>query len=252
MNSGYIFPGHYLVDDEKTLNSEIQIYLGKDTVVSNNVVRLDQYPGVFLYPNINNEEDIYNNFFHEVVFVLSLSLLRKRGWHISLKENYGSISSLTWDFKTFPEYLMSHYNYPDKFGELVMHYPVPLEYVECIVVSHNVETVRSIVNGRFVVYTLEEFKRLSKTKYVKHLYTNGDYDSGEPNFCYDNMGGDDYVILPPNNIKNTLLNCGYNVRHVDNLMNENTYDELVTIIQNTWTSNLLSRKYPKLYSHPPY
>lgn len=251
LDSGYILPGHYFVEEQR-LRDNINEYLVEDNIIPKINIRLDQYPGVFLYPNINDQKDLYTNFGLEVIFVLSLSLLTKRGWHISRDENYGSISSLTWDYKTLPQHLMFDYIYPNTFGELVMHYPIPLEYVECIVATEHVERVRSIVDDRFVVYTLDEFKRLPKTKYVKHLYTNGTYDNGEPNFCYDNLGGDKEVVLSNRNIQNTLLNCGYGDTEVQRLMEEKSYSQLLSTIQHAWTTNLLTRNYPKPHSHPPY
>ena len=212
-------------------------------------LREDQFPGVYLYPNIQNKQNAYGNTGLEVIFIVSLSLLKSQGWHISKEENYGNISSLTWSCNTLPEYLNSHYaNTP--FGEFVAHYPIPLDYVEEIIAKDNViNEVKRIVNNRFPVYSLTEFKQLPLTKRVKSLYLNSTYSDRPPNFCYSNLGGcDEPIVLPMKNIENILLNCGHDRNTVSNLIATKSYKELIQIVKINWTSK--SSQNPQVY--PPY
>lgn len=216
-------------------------------------LREDQFPGVYLYPNIQSKENAYTNTRLDVIFIISLSLFKSRGWHISQVENYGNITSLTWSCNTLPKYLTSHYVTSTSFGELVTHYPIPLDYVEEIIAQDNaIDDVRRIVGNRFPVYTLTEFKQLPLIKRVKSLYLKSTYSDQPPNFCYSNLGGYDPIVLPIENIKDTLLNCGYDRNTVDNLINTKTYKELIELIKSSWVSNRSSEivREPQIY--PPY
>lgn len=213
--------------------------------------REDQYPGVYLYPNIQSNKDAHKNTYLEVIFIISLSLLKSQGWHISKEENYGNITSLTWSCNTLPEYLNSHYA-DTPFGEFVTHYPIPLDYVEEIIAADNViDEVKRIVNNRYPVYSLTEFKEMPLIKRVKSLYLNSTYSDQPANFCYNNLGGcDEPIVLPMKNIKSTLLNCGYDKNTVSNLIATKSYKELIQIVKTSCIANRSLVHNPVVY--PPY
>jgi hypothetical protein len=223
------------------------------------VYRLDEdthYPGLYCYPNLHNPEDAYKNMGLEVIYILSLSLFRKRAWHINRDENYGNISSNTYDYVTFPEYLRSYYSElnPHKFGEIIFHEKVPLEYIEAVIVQDaNVlrQMNKLLFKRRIPAYTVDEWKKLPLVKMIRGLSSGGSYTNDPPNFCYDNMGGDDIRVLPIKNIKYTLLNSGFSRQEANKIVAMKRNDLLV-YMKDLWVSRLeTGEKYPPVI-HPPY
>lgn len=239
---------------EKQINDE-NVKLDPDQYI-----RLDQYPGVYLNLHedlslgMERKDDILNTG-GDLIFIISLALLRKRGWHITIPEAYGTIDKLTCDYKSFAEYL-SIWSSGTNWGEFVAHYPIPLDYVEAIVCfSDEIKTeIEELVNGRFEVYTVDEFWELPVHKRVKLLYDGGPYSNELPNFCYLNTGegSGQQSIIPKRNLYCTLRNSGFNKKQAKSLLKQKTYSEIYSMINSMWKDNLLTGKnyYPVI--HPPY
>lgn len=219
-----------------------------------NSTRTDQYPGIYFYPNTINRRNAHENMRLDIIFVFSVALLKRKGWHIRRDESYGNVGESTWDYLTLPQYLRSHYN-DHPFQELIMHDMVPLDYLEIILISDTFETndqeiyqesMEILEKFNYPVMKVSEFKKLPLYKKIKNLYKEDPISSQEPNFCYDNQGGDMPVDLSIKNIEYTLLNCGYNNQEVQNYLQTKTKRELIQLIDARQ-----NKKYLPVY-HPPY
>lgn len=158
-------------------------------------MRNDQFPALYCALSLQTKDDAYSNMRSDIAFVLSLSLLKKKSWHINIKEDYGRITNQTYDYLTLPRYLKTYYNTNDGmighiFEEMMIHDKIPLEYVECIVVKNEaiMSQIAEVVSyTNLKVYTLEQYKSLPLIKRIKDLYVEGSYTNQYPNYCYDNV-----------------------------------------------------------------
>lgn len=217
--------------------------------------REDQYPGIYTIPELFNKKPCINCL--DISIIISLSLLHKSAWHLNIFENYGNISSNTFDYHTLPLYFSSHYTIHE-FGELVFHYPIPISYIEAIVVKQKyVDDVKNIVSSSITtnhipVYTLKDFNNMKKYRYIKGLYNDLGYTNNTPNFCYSNLGGYDYTRLTYNQIISTLLNSGYSNKDADEIITSNSYSEIVTFLEQLWKDRLNNPVILPVICHPPY
>lgn len=253
LESNMMIPSHFTTSKEKL---EKQVQTGEGPI------RLDQYPGSYLtlrnhrLVTIVKRRDEIFSVFGDFTFIISLALLRKRGWHMNISEDYGAISQLTCDYKSLADYISLNDINPVKWIEFVAHYPIPLDYVEAIV-CHDPEykeEIEEIVNGRFDVYTVEEFWEIPTYKRVKLLYDEGPYSNEPPNFCYLNttVGAGADCIVPKHNLYCTLRNSGFNKEQAKSIIKEKSYLEIWKLLDSMWKDNLLTGKtyYPVI--HPPY
>jgi len=225
-------------------------------------VRLEQYPGV--YCNLETSGESSGNF----AFVLSLALLRKKGWHIRGDSPYGGygalIDSTVWDSTTFEDYLKTSPNNLN-FSEMIFHYPIPLDYVEYIVCGN--EKYRTNILGymkntkwfNIPVYVKNEPKhqKLEPIKKVKFLYskTGGPYSDQPPNLCYNSNGEFEYDRpgkLSNFELRNTLMNCGFDDLEARKLIKNEDYDDLLKLITTRGVESIVSGKYYLPKVHPPH
>lgn len=229
LDSGFIKPVHRIYDKDDS-----------------------HFPGVYCYPNMHR--DPYKNMGLEVIYVLSLALLRKRAWHINRDEDYGNVSSMTWDYVTLPQHLSGDYVERHGFEEIVFHDKIPISYVSAIVVKDKnaAQSVRRLLRGKVIpVITIDEWKAGLVYKLIKGISSEGSYTNDLPNFCYDNMGGGDMKFLRLSNIRCTLLNSGLPISEVEEICKMKRKD-LLAFMYDLWTSRLArGEKHPPLV-HPPY
>lgn len=85
------------------------------------------------------------------------------------------------------------------------------------------------------------------------MYEKGSYPNVEPNFCYDNIGsgGDDVRVLPLSNIRNTLLNSGFQIQEIDKLR-KMKQKNLTAFMEQLFVSRAKSGERHPVVIHPPY
>lgn len=217
---------------------------------------VDQYPGVYCYPNLHSENDAHTNIKLEVTYILSLSLLRKRSWHINRHEDYGNISSNTYDYITLPKYLKSDYleENPHVFEEIIFHDNIPIDYIGAIVVRNDdiLDQVNRLLPRKIPIFTQAQWKQLPLVKMIKGILSDGQYSDLQPNFCYGNMGGYDSKVLSYDSIRSTLLNSGFSNREIDDFFFKMKRHELISFLKQMWKTSLKNgERYPTII-HPPY
>lgn len=225
-------------------------YLVTQYKVSEDYKRTDQYPGV--YCTLESDNTHFANFGLEIIFILSLSLLKKKAWHINIFEDYGIISKNTYCYKTLPNFIM-YQQAPRNWGELVFHDKVPLDYVECIIVDDDkfVEAT-NIVQNRYIVYTKTQFSQLNKRKYIKNLYSPGSYTDKEPNFCYHNINEYETKFHTAESIICTLINTGYTRNNAEAFVKHTKMSEVLKFMFNLWKQVIDNNLWPTPTIYPPY
>lgn len=248
------------------------------------IYRLEQYPGVYVKPEILNYKGFYGKISNQlgITFILSLSLLRKRGWHVHGDgpeghvhgnvnrvsgsrgcNGYGSlIGKDVWTSHTFAKHLSSDGVSLD-FPEMIFHYPIPLSYVEAIVCWNKrlSEWVTSIVNKTGLlnkpVYYFREFAKLPVKQYVDP--TSGspkiEYSDFDVNLCYSSIGNflyDRPGSLTKVELYNTLLNSGFDKEKAIKMIHTKSYTELIRVLTVRTLESILTKTYPKPMIHPPY
>lgn len=252
---------------QKSLTSEDAWKYGWGEIRARN----EQFPGVYMVPHTYEDYQAHQRG-APFIFIVSIALMKKEGWHINKFDSWGSLTKFTWDYTSLPQYLIDEAPNTVTFGELVAHYPIPLDYVEAIICYSGELDIETELDGltekdyaikmtkkygykHIPVYWGDEYEKLVPTKKIKFLYDEGSYSNNPPNFCYDNWGYFYYNNkadhLDKKDLRAMLLNCGYSVSKTNDMLKK-PYEEVVHAIRQKWTESIVEKKYSPAVVHPPF
>ena len=223
--------------------------------------RYEQYPGV--YANLEIQEKGLQHI-STYTFVMSLSLLAKKAWHVRGYSPYGGYGSLideeVWSPYAFSKYLSSEWK-GKNFPEIIFHHPISLKYIGAVVCRNQTakESAVKVIKGtklsHLKVYTASEFDAVPRVKRIKYLYGPKPDINREANYCYSSIGEFTYGRpgkLNKYELYNTLLNCGYTEANAKKYISTHSYNQIIKDVTIKGLEAIRDSKYPPPKVHPPY
>jgi hypothetical protein len=237
-----------------------------DVVEGVGTIRFDQFPGVYF-----RACDLSTTWFPEdgwvatgLTFILSTALLRKRAWHLALtfQMNGGIDTKNIYDYTTADQLLIGEQEHFFA-GEVVLHYPVSLDYCEGILCPETIrkELVQEVLQsyGRIIPVLYMNELDVAPKKFSKSMFSHfgrNEYPDTEPNYCYfaQMKAAGECFCDPgsmPNILFNTLLNSGIERSEAWKMLQTKSVMELIVTIQERRLAAIEGNyTYPPVV-HPP-
>ena len=191
------------------------MYYPEIPTIEKNAYTQAQYPGIYcdlitqrnlvkqnLYDDIYDiKEEGYSRWYQ---FVISLSVLKQRNYHINITDSYGAITNLTFSPNNIAKYLyMSDILYGNIYkselmpSELVVHDKIPLELVSGILVVNDLDKekcekllVEYGLNIPVYVKTRSYNLQLSQIQVMDNIIDRQYLNYNDPNYCYTGQADD--------------------------------------------------------------